>query len=770
MIGQSIPRQDGFEKVTGRAKYTADLSIDNVCHTKILRSPLPHARLRAVSTSRAETLPGVIAVLTGADITDLQPYYGSMIKDRPLIAIDKVRYVGEPVAAVAAVDVETAERALEYIEVEYEELPAVLDVEAALVEGAALVHENRRDTGALIESKALEYPVNKTNICTKTELKLGDVDQGFAEADAIFEDTFTFPAVYHYAMEPYTCIAQVDEGITVWVSAQHPFVVRADLSQIFGYALNRVRVVIPYVGGGFGSKSYTKVEPLVVALARKARRPVKLVCSVEEAMVTNRRHGAKIWIRTGVKKDGTLTARESRIYLDTGAYADNGPRVGIKAANRVLGTYRCPNIAISSYTLYTNTTPAGSMRSIGGPQAVWALESQMDRIAGDLGIDPVPLRLKNMLDRGEIWLPGKKPLDADLASSLGKLTASIGRDSSTGPGPSIGNRASGLACGMQDSGASPVSTALVRMHVDGTVTVLVGTTELGQGAKTIFNQIVGTELSLPFRKIRVLGPDTDLTPFDRSTGASRSTTLMGTAVREAALDLAQQIREAGADMLNVTPEELSLEEGQVRGGGKAASFEAVIRHYFGGAQGGELIGRGYVRPKWDDKRFATTPIFYEVGMAGVVVRVDRETGEIELEHLVTVADAGKAINPGLVEGQDEGAAMMGIGHTCFEEMRWEGGQLLNPNLIDYRVPSFQELPTEFETIIVENGDGPGPYGAKGVGEGGLLAVAPAIGNAVARALGVRLYDLPLTPERVWKALKDKQQVSSKAIATSSAEV
>ena len=766
MIGQSIPRQDALEKVTGRAQYAGDLSIGNMCHAKVLRSPFPHARIRAVDTSRAETLPGVIAILTGADTVDLQPYYGSMIKDRPLIAIDKVRYAGEPVAAVAAEDLETAERALDFIEVEYEELPVVLDVDAALKKDGPLVHENRRDRGALIESETLEFPIESTNICTQTEQKNGNVERGFSEADAIFENTFTFPAIYHYAMEPYTCIAQVDEKITVWVSAQHPFVVRSDLSQIFGYALNRVRIVIPYVGGGFGSKSYTKVEPLVVALARKAERPVKLACSVEEAMYTNRRHGAKIWIRTGVKNDGTLTARESKIYLDTGAYADNGPRVAAQAANRILGAYRCPNISITSYSLYTNTTPAGSMRSIGGPQTVWALESQTDLIAEDLGIDPVQLRLKNMLKRGEAWLPGKKPLDADLASSLSKLTASIERDTSGRSDPTTQNRAAGIACGIQDAGASPVSTALVRMHVDGTVTVLVGTTEMGQGAKTILNQIAGTELSLPFQKIQVLGPDTDLTPFDRSTGASRSTTVMGTAVREAALDLAQQVRAAAADLLNVSEEELSLEEGEVRGGGKVASFEAVICHYFGGERAGELIGRGYVGPKLGDQCFATTPLFYEVGMTGALVKVDQETGEIELERLVTVADAGKAINPGLVEGQDEGAAMMGIGHSCFEEMRWEGGQLLNPNLVDYRVPSFQELPAEFETILVENGDGPGPYGAKGVGEGGVIAVAPAIGNAVAKALGVRLFDLPLTPERVWKALKDQPRAQTKAIAAS----
>lgn len=750
MIG-NYPRKDALEKVTGRARYTADLEIDHVCHARVLRSPVPHARIRSIDFKSAESLPGVIAVLTGADLAGTHPFYGSMIKDRPLIALEKVRYVGEPVAAVAAEDLEKAELALEQIEVDYEDLPPVLDMDLALQPAAPVIHEQAREIGAMTESDIVEYPESPANLCSRTELRVGDMEKGFTSCDCIFEDTFTFPAVYHYAMEPFACIASVAaDEVTVWTSAQHAFVVRTDIAQIFGYPLNRVRVVIPYVGGGFGSKSYTKIEPLVVALARKARRPVRLICSVEEAMYTNRRHNARVWIRTGIKRDGTVLARHVRIDLDTGAYADNGPRVAMQAANSVLGPYRCPHILVQSHCIYTNTTPAGSMRAIGGPQTVWALESQLDRIAEDLRMDALELRRKNVLRPGETWMAGKKPFDTDLIPPLDLLSKRLSWKSSRHR--AVGRSGKGIAWGLQDSGASPVSTALVRMHADGSVTVLAATTEIGQGAQTVLSQIAATELSVPMERIRVVSSDTDLTPFDRSTGASRSTTLMGTAVQEAARDLARQLLEAVAEISGTRAADLKLQAGKVEAAEKSWTFPDVLTHYFG-ARGGEFIGRGYVRASWGDRRMATTPIFYEIGMCGAEVTLDPETGQVQVQKLITVANAGKAINPLLVQGQEEGSAMMALGHTFFEEMKWEGGQLINPNLIDYRVPTFAELPPDFDTLLVEEGEGPGPYGAKGVGEGGVLAVAPAIGNALFRIIGIQIHDLPLTPERVWRAVR-----------------
>lgn len=748
-----MPRVDAIHKVTGRAKFTGDLAVPGLCEGRVLRSTVSHGRIRRIDVSRAEALDGVIAVLTGADLHGLNPYYGSAIKDRPAIAIDRVRYIGEPVAAVAAVDVETADRALELIDVEYDELPAVWDVEEALKPGAPVLHQRAMDLGSFHDIDDLTAE-GGSNVCYRRELTLGDVNEGFAAADVIYEDEFTFPAVYHYAMEPYTCIAEVtDSQITIWSSAQHPYVVRADLANMFGVPFHQVRVIIPYVGGGYGSKSYTKIEPLVAALARKARRPVRVSFSVEEAMLTNRRHFAKIWLRTGVTKDGILVAKAARVLLDTGAYADNGPRVANKVGNRILGAYRCPNIHVESIAVYTNTTPAGSFRAIGGPQAVWAVESQMDRIAADLGIDPAELRRRNLLRKGDEWKPGSKRIDGDLPGNLDKLTKAFRRPESSTRVPGRGR---GLALGMMDSGAAPVTTAIVRMHSDGSVTVLSSTTEIGQGAKTVFAQIASQELGVPMTHIQVVGPDTFLAPFDRSTGASRSTTLMGTAVLQASREVAGQLRELAAEMFGCSPEDVSLGDGKARAGEQEASLAEVVQHG-SGMPGGELIGRGAVSPGWGDQRFIAGPVFFEFGIAGVELRVDEETGAITIERLVSLADVGHAINPALAEGQEEGAAMMGIGHTLFEEMKWEAGQLINGGLVDYRVPSFADLPLSFESIMVQNGDGPGPYGAKGVGEAGLLGIAPAIAAALEDALGVRIRDLPLTAERVWRALRERNK-------------
>jgi len=353
-VGQNVPRVDGIEKVTGKAKFTGDLAIPGMLHGKILRSPYPHARLININTKQAEALPGVAAVLTAADISDIDPYYNG----RPVIAIQKVRYGGEPVAAVAAVDEETAQEALSLITVDYEELPAAVGLEAALRGGAPLIHDN-----------------SSNNICSHERVEKGNIEEGFAEADEIFEDRFTFPMVYHYTMEPHSVIADFnEEGITVWSSAQHPFQVRADIARIFGVSLANVRLVISYLGGGFGSKSYTKFEPLVVALARKVKRPVRICLSVSESMLTVRRHAVQVRLKTGVKRDGNLVAREAEIYLDTGGYADNGPAVAIRAATRVLGPYRIPHIRSDAYSVYTNSGSAGSFRAIGAPQTIFAGE------------------------------------------------------------------------------------------------------------------------------------------------------------------------------------------------------------------------------------------------------------------------------------------------------------------------------------------------------------------------------------------------------------
>jgi len=727
-VGQNIPRVDGVDKVTGKAKFTGDLVIPGMLFGKILRSPYPHARIASIDASEAEAFPGVSAVLTSADISDTDPYYNG----RPVIAIQKARYVGEPVAAVAAEDEETAEEALSLIKVDYEELPSAVGLEAALRHGAPLIHEN-----------------SKNNICSHERVEKGNIEKGFAEAEEIFEDSFTFPMVYHYTMEPHSVIADFkEEGITVWSSSQHPFQVRGDLSRIFGVPLDRVRIVIPYLGGGFGSKSYTKIEPLVVALARRARRPVRICLSVSESMLTVRRHAVRVRLKTGVKRDGTLVAREAEIYLDTGGYADNGPAVAIRAATRVLGPYRIPHIRTDAYAVYTNAGSAGSFRAIGAPQTIFAGESQMDIIASSLGIDPAELRLKNLLKKGEELMSKLRAIDADIASTLKKLvSASQWKKRSRKK-----NAAVGLAIGATNAGGMPISVAMVRLLADGCVTVLAGSTEMGQGVRTVLSQIVAEELSLSLDSIRVGGADTTVTPYDSSTGSSRSTTLMGLAVQTAARDLKKQLIKIGARVFGVRRSQVRVEDGGLCCGESKLTYREALERRFGGP-GGELIGRGDVGPEVT----GSLPVFWEIGMGSAELDVDRETGEISIRRYVSAADVGMAIHPAQCVGQEEGAAMMGIGHTMFEQMVYEGGQLVNPNLVDYRVPGFSDLPREFHSLLVENRDGPGPYGVRGMGEGGLVSVAPTIANALARGTGVRIFDLPLTPERVWRALnlKDK---------------
>jgi len=735
IIGTSANRVDGIDKVTGRAKFTGDMTVPGMLTGKFLRSPYAHARILSISTSEAERVPGVVTVLTAADLTGLHPYLrGEKRKDHPILAIDWALFAGQPVAAVAAVDELSAQEALGKIHVEYEELPAVITVQEALADGASLVHS---------------FAPN--NLCFKDHMEKGDVEKGFAEADEIVEDTFEFPMIYHYSMEPHTAIANLDEdGITMWTSTAHPFGVRQDIAEVFGCPLSKVRIILSFVGGAYGSKSGGKIEPLVAALARKAERPVRVVQDVSESMMTVRRHSMICKVKLGAKQDGTLVAKEASIYLNTGAYSETGPTVTSRTLTRILGPYRVPNIRVDAFCVYTNTVSAASFRSIGGPQTAWANESIMDIMAQKLGIDPVELRRKNLLHRGEELKPKGKPLDADLFEGFGKVVDRLGW---TGPTTETGG-GRGIAFGVTDPGAPLASTATVHVLSDGSVVLLFGTAEIGQGSRTVMSQIVAEELSVPLDQISVRPPDTAYTPFDRSTGSSRSTTVMGKTLQLAAQDARRQILDLAAGYFEAPLEAISLKDGVAQAGGKTISYGELIRRHFV-MQGGEIIGLGYAHGGMATS--PANPLFWEVGIGAVELEVDRETGEIRIRKYIMAADVGKALNPLNCEGQDEGAAMMGIGHSLFESIIYENGQIVNPNLVDYRVPRFNDLPGEYESILVENADGPGPFGAKGMGEGGIIPVAPAIGNALAWSTGVRIKELPLTPERVWQALKGQSE-------------
>jgi CO/xanthine dehydrogenase Mo-binding subunit len=746
-IGISVPRVDGVEKVTGAAKFTGDLAIAGMLEAKVLRSPLPHAVIESIDISKARLLPGIVAILTRDDLTDIDPYYGNCLRDRTVVATDKVRFVGEPVAVVAAESGLEAEQALSLIDVGYRELPCVPDIDAALAEGAPLLHEQQSGAGEFHEVAGVGESFGG-NICHREYFVKGDPDKAFAAAEEIVEETFTFPMVYQYAMEPHSAIARVSASIvTLWSSSAHPFLVRSEIAHMFGLPHAKVEVNVPFVGGAYGSKSYFKIEPLAVAIARKTGgRAVRILQSVEEAMLTTRRHSARLRIKTGIKRDGTLVARSAEVVMDTGAYADNGPRVAKRAISRMIGPYKLAHCKVDVLAVYTNTVPAGSMRSIGGPQTIWALESHMDSIAARLHVDPLAYRRRQLLDRGEILKPDATPIDADLRAGVEAAVAPL-RSSSR-----QADRGIGLAVGVSDSEAMPVSVALLRLLADGSVVLLAGTTEVGQGARTILCQIVAQELSVPVAKITMRETETRTTPFDRSTGASRSTTVMGSAVRAAALDLRRQLVEAAAEIFRVDQSTITLSNGQAVSGERQMPYGQIVSAFFG-MPGGELIGRGYMRP--DGTLGKSLPLFWETGMGSAEIVVDQETGAIQLEKYVTVADVGKALNPLQAEGQDEGAAIQGLGNTLFEALEYENGQPLNASLVDYRVPRFTDLPALFSSALVENSDGPGPYGAKGMGESGIVSVAPAVGNALFNATGVRIRDLPLTPERVWRALRDR---------------
>jgi len=748
VVNHSVPRRDGRVKVTGRATFVSDLRLIGMAYAKVLRSPYAHAKIVSIDTSRAEARRGVYCVLTGNNLEGLNPYYGHAVKDHPLLAIEKVRYAGEPVAAVVAVDERTAFEALEYIDVKYEELKPVLTPQEAMEKDAPLIHQRKFEAGALRGFEGEVTAGKGTNICQEHHLKWGDVEKAFKEAAAVVEGEYYFPMTYAYAMEPYVAIAEVsDEGVTIYSSAQHPFMVRHDLKSVFNLPVSAVRLIVPFVGGGYGSKSYTKIEPLVAACSWKAKRSVKLQLTVEEAMLTTRSDDAYTWMRTAVDANGKIIARQARIYMNTGAYAENSPLVVEKSTNRCVGPYAIPNVQIDNYSFYTNTVPASSYRGFGCAQVTLPGESQIDELATKIGKDPYEFRLMNAAKPGEEFFPAMRPFDGTLKEDLEIAAKAVGWKE-----PLEKGRGRGVACSGSDAGAYPLTSTAIRVYADGSASLMTGSTELGQGSHTVLPQIAAEELGIPVDNVRVVSSDTAITPYDRSTGASRTTTLMGRAVMEASREAIQQMVKMAADVLKVKVEEIQVIKGGVRCGEAQLNWSEVISKYYA-LPDGEVIGRAYIRKDGD---FAKLPVFWEVACTGVELSVDEETGKIQMEKLATVGDVGLAINPALAEGQDIGAATMGMGIGLFEELVYDGPQLVNGSILDYRLPRFSDLPKKVELHLVQNQDGVGPYGAKGGGEASLNSMAANIANAVDRATGVRIREAPLTPERVWRALRNKK--------------
>ncbi|MDA0241345.1 MAG: molybdopterin-dependent oxidoreductase, partial [Proteobacteria bacterium] len=701
---------------------------------------------------------GVHAVLTRDELTDdIAPTYGYFIKDQPIVAMDKVRYEGDIVAAVAAEDEASANRALATIKVVYQDLPPVATMEDALSEGAAELFEEppmgivpgygQGASGAL---RAMP------NVCYTFSYETGSPDL-FESCDHIFEDEFRFSRMHHLHLEPFVSVADWKDGggIEIWGSCQNPFGVRKELGRMFKLPENKINIRVPYIGGGYGAKNNCKTEPIAVLLSKLSGRPVRFCLTAEEGFLTNTQHAAILKLKTGVMKDGTLVARESVIYLDSGAYSDASPLVAEKAGYRIPGPYRFQHIKTDCHCVMTNTAPAGPFRGFGGTQATWAGESQLDMIAHRLGIDPYDMRLKNFVDLGEPFVPGESGMDSDLREGMELVAREVGYFSDP-PAPTIpgGRRAFGLAMGFKDGGGvNKPAQARVKVSTFGDIFLHCGTIEMGQGAHTALSNVVAEIMGVAAERVSYVPFDSSHTPFDQGTNASSAVAVMGQAVEKAARALHNQVLIFAAERMDCDKADLKLEDWTILKGNEAHPLGPMMMGYYGGA-GFEFTADGFHKAPTDhDAPLEAQCVFWELGWGAVDVEVDPATGRVILHKLIVSGDAGQAINPLVCRGQDEGSAVMGIGQALFEEMVYDGTRLVNGETLAYRVPMAQDLPATFTSITQEQGHGPGPFGSKGMGEGGLLPVAPAIANAIFNATGARITSLPLTPQRVKAALE-----------------
>ncbi|MFQ5851627.1 MAG: xanthine dehydrogenase family protein molybdopterin-binding subunit [Candidatus Binatia bacterium] len=767
VVGQSVYRKDSTQKVTGQVLHVGNIEVPGLLHVAVLRSPHPHARITRIEKSTAQALDGVAAVITGADIAALpgvDPYFGPAFRDQPILASDRVLHVGDPVVAVVAEDRRRAEDALQLVKVDYEPLPIVLDVLEAAKPDAPLVHEQLRPARAFADLAHVEAR-QKSNICYHYKLRKGDVHKAFAEADHIFEDTFSSPPAQHVPMEPHVTLVYLDENqrINVWTTTQTPSFVRTELASIFAIPMNRIRVRVPYLGGGYGSKVYAKLEPLVTSLALITRRPVRYALTREEEFQTITKHGVVVKLKTAVK-DHVISGRRCEVYFDTGAYAEIGPRIVHKSGYTSAGPYRIPNVWIDSYCVYTNKPPAGAFRGFGVPQVVWAYDSQMDIIARALGVDPVDFRLRHALDEGEPFATGTPVHSFGLKESIRQAAGAIEWSKPKPPNRGKRFRGKGIAAGVKAVLTPSISGAIVIMSADGSVNVLSSTVEMGQGSETMMGQIVAEELGVSFEQVYIVQPDTDITPYDTITAGSRSTYHMGNAVRMAASRIKSELFSTVAAKLEVSSEDLVARDGRIFVRGikeRGMTITEVFLAKFG-SLGTTITGEAICQstavpmdPETGQSERCTEYWFPSASAAEV--EVDTETGQVSVVQFISVGDTGTAINPKHCKQQLLGAATTHLGLTLFEEMVFEDGQLRNASLLDYQIASMKDLPGTYKPIVVEVPHESGPFGAKGVGETGALTVSAAIANAIEDAIGIRVRGLPITPEKILQRLAERTQ-------------
>jgi len=745
-IGRSVQRLEGRDKISGRAEYTHVMQIPGMLHAKIFRSTVAHGRIKSVDVTEAKQLPGVLHVVTIEDIRRVipDPYYGPAFHDQPILADGKVRYIGEPVAAVLARDPHVADQAAQLISAEYEELPAIFD-EVEAFHSSTFVHDRLKPAGVFADLKHLK-DVSGTNVALDYRLRRGDFDKAYADAEHKFEHEFKTQKVLHLSLEPFATIADFrNDGVTIHTASQGPSFVRIEIARLLGWPENKVRVKVPYLGGGYGSKLYIKLEALAVALSMIARRPVKVAATMEEMFYQITKHPSTFRIKSGVDKDGRIVARKCEVFWNGGAYADIGPRVTQKAGLTASGPYDIDNVAIDSYALYTNLTPSGSLRGFGLPQIAWAYESHMDMIARALKLDPAEFRRKNLLREGGVHATGQAIIDAPLDKVLETILSRIGWSTPFDRGTGTIRRGRGFGVAIKAVTSPTTSVAIINIGGDGSVTLSCSTVDMGQGSNTGLAQMVGEALNVPAESVRIVHPDTDVTPYDMGTLGSRSLFHMGHAIQNAAAEVHSK--------LAALRQELGEPDGS------NISVADLIQKRYGG-QAGNIVGSGAFRPDYESPSRETgqsrkvTP-FWLIGGAGAEVEVDIETGHVRLSKLVCVVDAGKAVNPRIVETQISGGAIMQLGFTLFEQIHLDGGQITNASLADYKIPGLHDLPAKMENIYIEHVQSNGPFGAKGVGESSMFCISPAVANAIEDAVGVRITTLPLNPETVYRAIRAK---------------
>lgn len=750
-VGQSTPKQDGPTLVIGKAAYTADWSPPGLLHLKVLRSPHPHARIRQIRTDKAKALRGVTAVFTHEDVPRI-PYttagHAEPVPD-PLdhyLLDNKVRFVGDRVAAVVADTPGIAQQACQLIEVDYELLPHVTDPFLAMTQPEVVIHDEPDSSGI--------FDVQH-NIAGSVVLKNGDLEQGFAAADVIVENTYYLPAVQHVHLEPHVSVSWLESDGTLVVrsSTQVPFHCQRLLSQLFDLPKDKIRVYKPQIGGGFGNKQEFLTEDLCALATLRTGKPVQWEFTREEEFTaTTSRHAMQIRLKTGVRCDGTLVAQDMEAIANTGAYGNHGQTVVFVTGCYPLGLYRCPNQRFLGLAVYTNTMPAGAFRGYGATQGAFAIESQMDEIAQKLGLDPVELRLKNIIHADDVIRLGREEEHDHLhmigSYALQECFEKVTQALSYVPGtpPVVDGhlrRGFGFAVSMQGSGLAKIHSAGVNLSLkaDGQYELRTGSVDVGTGSDTSLRQIAAHVLGAEVTNIRIIAGDTHRTPFDAGSYASATTYISGQAVNKAAQRLRSRLLEIAAKILDSQPEEIIL-VGKTVKAKQEISLQELAAFAISKQESLEV-----------ELEHAADESSLTFAVQGVEVEVDTETGQITVLRCVQAVDMGTAINPRICYGQITGGIVMGLGYALSEELvRDEQGRILNPALRTYRIPTAKDAPP-MKIILVEKADPYGPFGAKGIGEIGTNCTAPAIANAVAQATGVRLTQLPMTPERVWRAIK-----------------